>query len=339
MIKRSFLTPALLASLLYFSLNAEVRAQSSSCDTCTQLSTLNSYAQDTSTNTAASSGFLERITQALFGIFYHLGEDFGNTAVAFTAVPAIQKNSYADQLSLLHAIETTYKGNDSNDSNTTLIKNYNTIFNNYLLDKGKTFDENNASIAALYLDPSAATFYSDDQKLTAQRYIALASGAAMSQVRKPSSDWLKVGSTNPDADKTKIRNSVSAYYTYSAIESAIADNFSYIYGLNTGQPITDGDGLKNYNGNMISETGIFTYIQSQKVENPTWYNTIGSMGVIDLLQEQTILLGGSFLMLSRIEEDLRRILITNSAQTSLTLIGTQLLTQTVSQIPKTPPTF
>ncbi len=333
MTKRRLLAQTALASLLYFSLNTGAQAQSS-CDTCAQLSTLNSYAQDTSTNTATSSSLLQQLLQtvtlALFGTFY----DIGNSMAAFTAIPAVQNNGYADQQALLHTVETTYKGSKESDS--TIINNYKTIFDNYLLPEGNgaSFNEDNASIAALYLNPSEASFYSEDQRLAAQRYIILASGAAMSKVRKPSSDWLTVSDDNTDKDKEKIRNNVSAYYTYSAIESAIADNFSYIYGLNTGQVI-DGT-LENYNGSTISESGLLKYIQSQKAENEEWYDQLKNMGVTGLMREQTILLGGSFLMLSRIEEDLRRILITNSAQTSLTLIGTQTLTQIISQIPKTP---
>lgn len=331
MIKRHLLARAVVAGLLYLPLSTSVQAQAT-CDTCAQMTTLNSYAQDTSTNTATSSSLLQQLLQtvtlALFGTFY----DIGNSMVAFTTIPAVQNNGYADQQSLLRTVETTYKGSKENGG--TLINNYNTIFDNYLLPEGKgaSFNENYASIASLYLNPSEAGFYTEDQRLAAQRYIILASGAAMSKVRKPSNDWLRVSNDTKDKDKAKIRDSVSAYYTYSAIESAIADNFSYIYGLNTGQTI-DGT-LENYNGSTISESGLLNYIQSQKAENEDWYEQLKNMGVTGLMREQTILLGGSFLMLSRIEEDLRRILITNSAQTSLTLIGTQTLTQVISQIPK-----
>ncbi|MCD8499830.1 MAG: hypothetical protein LRY43_01665 [Gammaproteobacteria bacterium] len=131
--------------------------------------------------------------------------------------------------------------------------------------------------------------------------------------------------------KKKIRTEVSSYYTYSAIQSAIADNFAYIYGLNTGQTI-DGT-LKDYSSTFMSESGIINYILSQKAVNPDWYDQINNMGVIGLMREQTILLGGSFLMLTRIEESLKRILVTNSAQTTLSLIGSKALSDTLSELP------
>lgn len=324
MIKRRFLAHTLLIGLLYLPLNSNAQ-QATTCDTCSQLNTI-------SDNTTQSNNLLQKlletVTRALFGSLYNLG----NTMTAFTAIPAVQNNRYTDEQTLLHTIETTYQG--SSDEGKTLDNNYNAIFNNYLLPGGESFDANNASIAALYLNPSDTNFYSEDQRLTAQRYIALASGAAMSTVRKPSNTWLTVSKDSSDKDKKNIRQKVSSYYTFSAIQSAIADNFAYIYGLNTGQPI-EGT-LDNYSKAMISESGLITYILSQKAENQDWYTQLKDMGIIGLLREQTILLGGSFLMLTRIEEDLRRILVTNSAQATLALLGTQTLTDAISQIPKPP---
>ncbi|MCD8524201.1 MAG: hypothetical protein LRY67_00030 [Gammaproteobacteria bacterium] len=329
MIKPYFLVRTLVVSLLLTPIAASADSASSACDTCSQLQIISAYSQDTSTNTAATNSWLQQligvVTNALFGTLY----DLGNTMTAFTAIPALQNNGYNDQLSLLHTVETTYQGNS--DKNATLENNYKTIFNNYLLPNGGTFDVNNASIATLYLNPSSAGYYTDDQRLAAQRYIVLASGAAMSTMRKPSQDWLKIDDKSANKDEKKIRTEVSSYYTYSAIQSAIADNFAYIYGLNTGQTI-DGT-LKDYSSTFMSESGIINYILSQKAVNPDWYDQINNMGVIGLMREQTILLGGSFLMLTRIEESLKRILVTNSAQTTLSLIGSKALSDTLSELP------
>ncbi|MCD8499831.1 MAG: hypothetical protein LRY43_01670 [Gammaproteobacteria bacterium] len=189
MIKPYFLVRTLVVSLLLTPIAASADSASSACDTCSQLQIISAYSQDTSTNTAATNSWLQQligvVTNALFGTLY----DLGNTMTAFTAIPALQNNGYNDQLSLLHTVETTYQGNS--DKNATLENNYKTIFNNYLLPNGGTFDVNNASIATLYLNPSSAGYYTDDQRLAAQRYIVLASGAAMSTMRKPSQDWLK----------------------------------------------------------------------------------------------------------------------------------------------------
>ena len=98
MIKRHLLAQAVVASLLYLPLSTSVQAQAT-CDICAQMTTLNSYAQDTSTNTATSSSLLQQllktVTIALFGTFY----DIGNSMVAFTAIHAVQNNGYADQQS------------------------------------------------------------------------------------------------------------------------------------------------------------------------------------------------------------------------------------------------
>lgn len=326
MTKKQFLVHATLASILSLPLSANAQ----SCDTCAQLTTLNTYAQDIDTNSTTSnntlSSILTLLTNALFGTLPSLA----NTQVALTNVHSAQNNSYLAQQELLHTVETVYNGSSSDDA--TLTNNYKTIFENYLLqenDSASSFDPNNASISSLYVNPSIAGAYSDEQKLAAQRYIMLASGAAMSVAKKPGT-WLSINKDNPDPDRKKIRNTVSAYYTYSAIESAIADNLSYVYGLNTPQPLIDGP-LENYEGDIISESGLFTYIQSQKIENPDWYQEIGTMGVGGLLKEQTVLLGSCFLMLSRIEEDLRRLLITNSVQTTLSLSTIQSMNQAAAQ--------
>ncbi len=306
---------------------AQTATGSSSCDTCSQLNTLNINAQTTSDNTSSISKILQELltvtTNALFGTFV----DFGNTMTAFTAIPAVQNNGYADQQQLLHSVEAVYQG--SSDEDATLANNYKTIFNDYLLPNGGTFDGNNASISTLYINPSSANYYSDDQRLAAQRYIMLASGAAMSTARKPSEKWLKISDSTAEADKKALEKNVSSYYTLNSMQSAVADNLTYIYGLNTGQPI-EGT-LDNYSNSMISESGVINYILSQKAESEDWYKQLKNMGTADLLREQTILLGGGFLMLTRIEEDLRRILVTNSVATSLAIIEAQSLYASTTQ--------
>lgn len=315
-----------LTSALFLPLSANAQ----SCDTCSQLSTLNAYTQDIDTNSAASNNLLSSLLTLLTNALFSTLPSIANTQAALTSLPEVQKNSYVAQQNLLHAVEAAYNGSSSNDA--TLTNNYKTIFQNYLLqekDSAPTFDPNNASIASLYVNPAAAGSYSEDQKLAAQRYIMLASGAAISTAQKPGS-WLKINSDNPDPDKKKIRNAVSNYYTLSAIQSAIADNFAYVYGLNAPQPLIYGP-LENYEGNTISESGLFTYIATQKVENAQWYIDINGMGIGGLLKEQTIVLGSCFLMLSRIEEDLRRLLITNSTQATLSLAMAQQMTQASTQ--------
>jgi hypothetical protein len=124
MMKQRLLTNILSLSMLYFPLNG--LAQSSSCDTCSQLTTLNTSAQQVSSNTADISNLLQQLlevtTRALFGSLY----DFGNTMSAYTAIPAVQNNGYTDQQDLLHSVEITYQG--SPDENATLTNNYSTIF-------------------------------------------------------------------------------------------------------------------------------------------------------------------------------------------------------------------
>lgn len=326
MIKRYFLMSSLLAALIYFpSYSFSQTIPTVPCDTCSQISELNSTA-DSIENTLEK--LLTLMTTVLFGEVY----DLGNTMTAFTAVPAVQNNAYSDEQALLHAIEKTYQGNT--EENKTLENNYTTIFNDYLLSQNKVFDSSNASISSLYLNPSSNNPYSEDQRLAAQRYIMLVSGAAMSTARMPSSEWLTINSDNSEKDKDKIRQNVSTYYTYSAMQSAIADNLAYIYGLNTGQTI-DGS-LDNYSNSMISESGLINYIASQKAENETWYNNLKNMGILSLLREQTILLGGGFLMLTRIEEDLRRLLVTNSIQTSLILVAAQSISNSMNKTAQIP---
>lgn len=334
--KQNFWVKLILTSLVSFSFNTALQAQSSSsCDTCANLATLNTYAQDTSTNTAEASGLLQtlltRITLALFGALPALGN--GSVAAAFSIAPTVENNAYTEQQTLLHSIETAYQGNSNDDG--AFANNYSTIFGDYLLQTENSvasFDEKNASIAALYLDPSKATFYDDTQQIQAENYVKLASGVAVSHMRKPSSDWLTISSDHENRDKTNIRKKVSSYYTYSALQSAIADNFTYIYGLNKGKKITGT--LEDYPESSISESGLFTYIATQKPENPDWYKQLAGMGIVGLLREQAILTGASFLMLSRIEEDLHRILITNSTQATIALIGTQALSDKLSSVPQ-----
>lgn len=306
-----------------FSLFTTAQAQSS-CDTCAQLTTLNTYSEDSNTTL---NKLLERVTYALFGTLPALGN--GNTMAAFSIIPSLNSNAYQQQQTMLTTVETNYQGRDDDDK--TLNNNYHRIFNDFLLKQEgsiSSFDEKKASISSLYIDPSKPTFYNDTQQAQAEAYIQLASGVAVSQMRKPSATWLTIGS-NENSDKTNIRKKVGSYYTYSALQSAIADNFAYIYGLNKGKKITGN--LKDYSESSISESGLFTYIQKEKPENPAWYSELTGMGVVSLLREQTILLGASFLMLARIEADLRRILVTNSAQATIALIGTQTLSDKLNQ--------
>lgn len=327
-------TTALSLSLLYSALDNTAQAQQSSCDTCSQLSTLNAYAADTSTNTAASSSLLEQllktVTNALFGILPALGN--GSMMAAFTTIPAVEKSAYDDEKAIQANTEAYFQGSTDD---ATLTNNYSAIFHNYLLQEDNSspnFDANNASIASLYLHPDQPSFHNEDQNKIAANYIYLVSGAAASAMRKPSSDWLTISGDHTNRDKKNVRQTVSLYYTYSAMQSAIADNFAYIYGLNTGKAFNGK--LENYSDAMISESGLFSYIQSQKVENKDWYKQLAGMGVVSILKEQTILMGGCFLMLSRIEEDMRRLLITNSTQTSLLILGSQALSAKFAQQPQ-----
>ena len=334
MTTKRLLAHAALASVLYLPLSANVQAQSTGCDTCTQLTTLNANAGQIVTNTTKTNielfSLIELLTRALFSTLPSLGD----TQVALTNIPNVQNGSFLAQQALLSDVEKAYKGSSSNDA--TLTDNYHSIFGDYLIDKDVLpFDPNKAtSIASLYVNPSAAGYYSDEQQTAAKQYIMLVSGAAVSTAKAPSSTWLKVNSGDTaDNDKKKIRTAVSSYYTFNAIQSAIADNFAYIYALNTPQPLIDGP-LKDYSSeSTISESGLFTYIQTQKIENPKWYEDIATMGVVGSLREQTVLLGSCFLMLSRIEEDLRRLLITNSVQATMTLIPAQSAAQAIAQMP------
>lgn len=307
-----------------------------SCDTCQQLSQLNTTAQNTETNTATSSSTLNSLLQQTTYAFSGSGQTLGNGNImaAFSIMPQMGANSYNAQATLLHTIETEYQGN-ANSSTSTMSDNYSEIFHNYLLqeeDSIGSFNEKNASVSSLYLDPSQGGFYTDDQQVAAETYIKLASGVAMSSMQKPSSDWLTINPDHVTRDQNNIRRKVGAYYTFSALQSAIADNFAYIYSLNKGEKISGS--LENYSGKSISQSGILNYIETQKTENPNWYSDLGGMGILGLLREQTILLGGCFVMLMRIEEDLRRLLITNSVQTSVSLIGTQQLTDKLNQSPQ-----
>lgn len=347
MTSKQFLARGILAGLLYlpFSANADGIL---TCDTCSKLNSIEKSEQNISTNTenistntqnistntsTASTELYDILTLLTNALFSEL-PSLGNTQVALTNIHDAQNNSFNTQQTLLHDIETTYKGNSSTDG--TLTDNYQAIFKGYLLKESgsaSSFDPNNASIAALSLNPSVAGYYSPEQQEAARNYILLASGAAMSTAQAPGS-WLtdKIDDKNPDPGKKQVRSAVSAYYTYSAIQSAIADNFAYLYGLNTPQPLIDGP-LEDYSGSTISESGLFTYIESQKIENPKWYEEIGGMGMWGLLKEQTVLLGSCFLMLSRIEEDLRRILIMGSVQTTMTLTALQSTSQALANAP------
>lgn len=325
--KRRF-AHAALVSLLYLPLSSYAQVQS--CDTCSQLSTLNTQASNIAANTTTTNSELYDLLTFLTNTIFSTLPSLGNTAAAFTAIPAIQSNSYTIQQELRQNVEKAYKGSSSKDA--TLTDNYHAVFADYLLDDtAPAFNPNNASIASLYVNPSVAGYYSAEQQQAARNYIMLVSGAAASTAKAPSRSWLKISKDNADKDKNTIRTTVSSYYTFNAIQSAIADNFAYIYGLNTGQ--TFEGSLENYSGTTISESGLFTYIQSQKVENPAWYKEISAMGLGGLLKEQTILLGSCFLMLSRIEEDLRRLLITNSVQATMTLIPAQASSQAIAQMP------
>lgn len=302
------------------------------CDTCQQFSTLNTTAEkmegDTATTSSTLDTLLQRITLALFGTLPALGN--GNVMAAFSILPTMQSDNYDTQKDILNKLETGYQG--STNSNSTLTDNYRQIFGDYLLqeeDSVANFDEKKASIASLYLDPAETSFYSEEQQAAAETYIKLVSGTAASNMHKPSSDWLTISSAHESRDKKNIRHTVSSYYTFSALQSAIADNFAYLYSLNKGEKIVGT--LSDYAGTSISQNGLLRYIQTQKTENPEWYSQIGGMGMVGLLKEQTILMGGCFMMLSRIESDLRRILVTTSVQATIGLIGTQQLTEKLNQ--------
>lgn len=325
--KKTILSACLLVCL--FSVGY---ADGSGCDTCQQLSTLNLTAEamesDAATSRSHLDTLLQRITMALFGSLPALGN--GDVMAAFSILPQVQNDNYTEQANLLATVETEYKGSASSDD--TLTNNYSQIFGNYLLqqtDSAPSFDEKKASIASLSPNPTDLSFYSEEQQAAAETYIKLVSGAAASNLQKPASDWLTISTSHELRDKKNIRQTVANYYTFSAIQSAIADNFAYLYSLNRGEKIVGT--LSNYSGQSISQNGVLNYVQTQKTENPEWYTQVGGMGIVGLLREQTILMGGCFLMLSRIEGDLRRLLITNSVQSTLGLMTTQQLTEKLNQ--------
>lgn len=296
-------------------------ADDSSCNSCQELSNIS----DSTAQVAESTSFLSSISSSMEGILIGATNAlFGNlpdtdySPAEFSAIPAVQNAAFEDQRELLSAVEKNYHGSYEEDQ--TPIDSYSNIFGSYLLQNSDgstntdTFDPANASATALFLNPSEAGYYTDEQKAAAETYIQLLSGAALSSQRVPDPSWLHNGTQKKDA---MTRRMVSQYYTFNAMQSLIADNLSYIYGLNTGHDM-DGE-IPSYDDSKISESGLIKFIQLDKVENSKWYEDLSSMAISALLQEQVILTAGAFLELTRIEQLLRRQLATESASASTTL--------------------
>ena len=306
------------------------------CDSCTELTTISdNTTQISSSLTTLDSlistmqGILTASTGALFGSL----PDNDYSPAEFSAIPAVQSAAHNDETSLLNAVETNFRG--TYEENKTAENAYNNIFGSYLMqnsdgsDSNASFDTSNASASSLFLDPGETGYYTDDQQTTAETYIQLLSGAAVSTQRAPDKSWLH---NDNSKERKYTRSQVSQYFTMNAIQSLVADNLSYIYSLNTGHPV-DGD-LGNYQESSISESGLIKYIQQNKVENPSWYTDIGMMAISALLQEQVILTAGAFLELTRIEDLMKRQLAMQSASTSTSLIMMQGLAEQISKMNK-----
>jgi hypothetical protein len=303
------------------------------CDTCSELVTMNTtlnniYAADASieANTASIADSMNKVLQVLTSALFGTVPSIGNSMAEFTIIPGVQSNTYAEQQSIRSTLDTAYQG--SAEENQTFKGTYKTLFSNYLLggDGATSLDNGFISASALYLDPSKTGYYDETQKANAQRYIALLSGAATNHLRTPSSAWL---SNKDNKEQENTRNVVSSYYTYNAIHSAIADNLAYVYALNTGHDLQGS--LNNYSSSMISESGLVTYIQQNKVQNQNWFKQLAVMSLSGTLKEATILIAGCFMELQRIEELQRRLLVTQSTNTALLMMTTQDLSQKMNQ--------
>ena len=324
-IKRSF--TGLVASLFIASTSY------ADCDTCSQLVTMNTtlnniYAVDTSilANSASVASSMDKLLQLLTTALFGILPSISNSMAEFTIVPGVQSNTYAEQQSLRTTLDLAYQG--SAEENQTFKNNYKTLFSNYLLggDGATSLDTAFMSASSLYLDPSKPGYYNETQKSNAKRYVALLSGSAADHLRIPSSAWL---SNKDNKGQDNIRTVVSNYYTFNAIHSAIADNLAYVYALNTGHDLQGS--LNNYSDSMISESGLLTYIQQNKVENQNWFKQLAVISLSSTMKEATILIAGCFLELQRIEELQRRILVTESTSTSLLMMTTQDLSQKMNQ--------
>lgn len=303
------------------------------CDSCQELSTISNNTAAIANNTSflgemASSiqGIILTTTNALFGQL----PDIANTTAQYAAIPSVQDAAFEDQRALLSEIETTFKG--SVNDGETAEDAYKNIFDNYLIDDGApSFNSANASAASLFLNPSKADYYNEEsgQKAAAEKYIQLLSGAALASQRAPDKSWLK---NSDNKNKKFTRAMVSQYYTFNATQSLIADNLAYVYGMNTGHDMNGS--LDDYSGSTISESGLLKYIQLNKVENEDWYTQLGTMAISAIMQEQTILMAGAFLELTRIEGLLRRQLVTESASASTSLIMARALAQEIGKMNK-----
>lgn len=307
-----------------------------SCDSCTNAIIENTAA--TADNTATIVSYMDELVQKVSTAMFSSAPAVGGNMPAFVAIPATQNLAYGDQLTQLEIMEKNFQGSSETDQ--TLIDNYKNIFGNYLLqgsDSITDFPIANVSVASLYTDPSLYSasstdtsepnFYSDDQAAIAQKYIQIVSGSANSSWQKPDSTWLKIGDKTKGKDKKKIRKYVSNYYTYVAIQSAIADNFAYIYSMNTGYTL-DGT-LSNYDGSKINEMGLIDYLLRQ-IETEDWYTNIAALSLSSAMKVATVLLGGCFLELVRIEHVLNRLLVTQSAQSTLDVMNGTVLTQNMA---------
>lgn len=334
-IKKSIVHLGVSAALL------AITTQAQSCDSCTNAiidntgDTANNtahtanYTADTANNTSLIASYMKEVVDMLTVALFSSAPNIGSNMPAFVALPEAQTNAYSDQLTQLKTIEQNFQG--SSDEDQTLIDNYKNIFGNYLLqnnDSISEFSTDNVSVASLYTDPSEPNYYRNDDEISAaQKYIQIVSGSASSTWQKPSSDWLKINDDTVEKDEKKIRKYVSNYYTYMAIQSAIADNFAYIYSLNTGYSM-DG-GLSNYDDSKISEMGLINYLLNE-IESTDWYSNVAVLSLSNAAKIATVLLGGCFLELVRIEHVLDRLLITQSAQSTLDLVNGAILSENMS---------
>jgi hypothetical protein len=323
-IKKSISRLGLAASVSAALFATTVQAQS--CDSCTNTIIENTAA--TADNTAGIEAYMEELVGNMTTAMFSSAPAVGSNMPAFVAIHKAQTNAYGDQLTQLKTMEENFQG--SSDEDQTLITNYQNVFGDYLLQNEKSISEfsaDNVSVASLYTDPSTPSYYrNDDEVSAAQKYIQIVSGSASSSWQKPGS-WLEINDDSADKDEKKIRKYVSNYYTYMAIQSAIADNFAYIYSLNTGYSI-DGS-LSNYDDSSISEMGLVDYLLNQ-IESEEWYSDVAALSISSAMKVATVLLGGCFLELVRIEHVLDRLLITQSAQSTLDLVNGAIVSESMS---------
>lgn len=286
---------------------------SSTCDGCSIMTTIEAILQNIADNMTA-------IKNALVSSTDDAAQFYSEFTAAYSATDAFAQASDNLTKSQTETLMQQFQGGATESDNISNAYSglsiapvgiYSPLSAYSLLGTGIYTDPTTGATSPLYA-------YNSDQQKAADLYSRFLSGNAV-----PITAPATVSSTD---DKKQA----NMYRTLAAVQSLNAYNLSTLYAER--YPIQTPTSLATlFQSSYISSQALIEYIQQEKVSNSDWLKGIATASPLDLSRDTVYLLAGIFGAIYRMEKNQERLLATQTATNTLSLLSINTMNQMLNQ--------